>query len=169
MPGPRPGASQDEIPNRETQHREALHSEVPRLAIEVAVSAGTATILLRGELDLTTMPLLARRLAQVLADGPRQLVLDMAGVTFMDCASARLITGAGRHLPCGTRPAIHAPSLAVRRVLVLSGLTDRLEIGPAGSEWGADWLPGAPLQARRRQRWRLKKRGRRAEVERTDG
>ena len=95
------------------------------------MSAGTATVVLRGELDPATRPLLARRLGQVLADEPQQLVLDLSGITFIDCASARLITGAGRHLPAGTRPVIRFPSLVARRVLTVTGLADHLEIGPA--------------------------------------
>ena len=50
------------------------------MVIEAAVSAGTATIVIRGELDAATAPLLARRLIQILADGPQRLVFDMAGV-----------------------------------------------------------------------------------------
>ncbi len=104
------------------------------LGIEVTVSAGTATVVLRGELDPATRPVLARRLGQVLADGPQQLVLDLSGVTFIDCASARLITGAGRHLPTGTRPVIRFPSLVARRVLTLTGLVDHLEMRPADAD-----------------------------------
>lgn len=104
------------------------------LAIEVTVSAATATVVIRGELDMVTMPRLARRLALVLADGPQRLVLDLADVTYIDCASARLITGTGRHLPAGVRPAIRLPSMVVRRVLALTGLADCLDIGPTGGE-----------------------------------
>lgn len=104
------------------------------LKAEVTVTAGTATVLLRGDLDMATMPLLARRLAQLLADHPERLVLDMAGVTFIDCASARLIAGAGRHLPGGVRPAVRSPSLVARRVLELTGLADHVDTVPPGAE-----------------------------------
>ena len=63
--------------------------KVPDLGIEVTVSAGMATVVIRGELDPATMPLLARRLAQVLADGPQQLALDLAGVTLHRSALRR--------------------------------------------------------------------------------
>ena len=158
MPGPNPGAPQREIP----------HREMPDLAIEVTASAGMATVVIRGELDPVTMPLLARRLAQVLADGPQRLALDLAGVTFIDCASARLIAGAGRHLPADARPAIHFASPVVRRVLTLTGLAGHLEMGPAGGGRGTGRLPGAPFQAGFGQRRRPEERGRRAEVERAD-
>ena len=105
----------------------------PPLVIEAAVSAGTATVVISGELDAATAPLLARRLAQILADGPQRLVFDMAGVGFIDCAAARLVVGTGRCLPAGRRPVIRHPSPAVRRMLELTGLAAHCEAdGPPG-------------------------------------
>jgi anti-anti-sigma factor len=134
----------------------------------VTVSAETATVAIRGELDLATMPQLSQRLAQVLADGPQRLVLDLAGVTFIDCASARLITSAGRHLPAGARPGIRLPSMVVRRVLALTDLADHLDMGLTDGGQGSGRLPGAPFQAGLGQRRRPEERGRGAEVERAD-
>jgi anti-anti-sigma factor len=59
--------------------------------IEVDVSADAATVLISGELDLVSMPVLAARLPVVLRQRPRRLIFDMAGTTFMDCACARLL------------------------------------------------------------------------------
>ena len=135
----------------------------PHLGIEVMVSAGTATVVLRGELSPVTMPLLARRLAQTLGSGTQRLVFDLAGVEFIDCASARLITGTGRHLPAGARPAVRSASPVVWRLLVLTGLSEHLDLGAPGEE-----LPGAPLAAGLGQLRRREECGRRAEVKRTD-
>lgn len=111
----------------------ALSPPAPPIVIEVAVTAGIAAIVIRGELDPATTPLLARRLAQILADGPKRLVFDMAGVTFIDCAASRLIVGTGRCLPLGRRPVIRHPSPAVRRILELTGLAAHCEAdGPPG-------------------------------------
>jgi len=103
------------------------------MVIEATVSGGTATIVISGELDAATAPLLARRLAQILAYGPQRLVFDMAGVGFIDCAAVRLIVGTGRCLPTGRQPVIRRPSLAVRRMLELTGLAPYCEAdGPPG-------------------------------------
>jgi anti-anti-sigma factor len=91
-------------------------------------TAGTTTVVLSGELDLTVMPPLAEQLAQVLAGNPQHLVFDLARVGFIDCASVRLIAGTGRSLPAGQRPVIRNPSPPARRILELTGLDARCQV-----------------------------------------
>jgi anti-anti-sigma factor len=98
------------------------------VVIEVDVSQDTTTVVITGELDFTTRPVLAERLSLILRARPRRLVLDMAGTCFMDCGSARLIVSAAQFLPEGRRPIIRHPSRAVRRVLELTGLDAECEI-----------------------------------------
>ena len=106
-----------------------------RVTIEVEACPGTTTIVVRGELDLATMPFLAAQLARAAQDRPGRLVFDLSGTHFMDCGSARLITAAGQWLPAGGRPVIRHPRPGVRRVLELTGLDAHCEIEPlaAGS------------------------------------
>ena len=101
-----------------------------RVTIEVEARPGTTTIVVRGELDLVTMPFLAAQLALAVRDKPGQLVFDLSGTRFMDCGSARLIAAAGRWLPDGARPVIRHPRPGVRRVLELTGLDAHCEIEP---------------------------------------
>ena len=96
--------------------------------IKVESAPAATTIFVRGELDLVTMPFLAEQLTVVLRDKPGRLVFDLAGTVFMDCASARLIVGAGEWLPEGQRPVIRRPVPAVRRILELTGLEAYCEI-----------------------------------------
>jgi len=106
-----------------------------QVTIEVEACPGTTTIVVRGELDLATMPFLAAQLARAARDEPGRLVFDLSGTHFMDCGSARLITTAGQWLPDGGRPVIRRPRPGVRRVLELTGLDAHCEIEPlaAGS------------------------------------
>jgi anti-anti-sigma factor len=97
------------------------------LAIQVDVTPERATVVVGGELDLVSMPVLAARLSVVLRRRPRRLILDMAGTTFMDCACARLLASAGQFLP-DYKPVIRQPTSAVRRVLQLTGLDAEFEI-----------------------------------------
>jgi anti-anti-sigma factor len=103
------------------------------LEIGAAAAAGTATLVISGELDVTTRPLLSRQLAQILEGRPQRLVFDMSGVDFIDCAAIRLIALTGRFLPEGRRPVIRSPSPVVRRLLELTGFAAQCEIDdPSG-------------------------------------
>jgi len=103
-------------------------SAAGRVSIEVDARAGTTTVVVKGELDLVTMPYLAEQLVLVSPDDPGRLVFDLAGTTFMDCGSARQIMAAGHGRPDGQRPVIRRPAPIVRRVLELTGLDSRCEI-----------------------------------------
>jgi anti-anti-sigma factor len=100
----------------------------PPLAVETAITTGTAMVVIRGELDLTTKPFLCRHLARIRDARSRRLVFDMSGVDFIDCAAARLIASTGRFLPEGGRPVIRRPSPVVRKLLELTGLAAHCEV-----------------------------------------
>ena len=93
-----------------------------RVTVEVDARAGTTTVVIKGELDPVTIPYLAEQLALIPQDSAGRLVFDLAGTSFMDCGSARLIAAAGQ------RPVIRRPAPAVLRVLQLTGLDARCEI-----------------------------------------
>jgi anti-anti-sigma factor len=79
-------------------------------------------LFIAGDLDLTTTPVLARHLDQVLARQPRRLVFDLTQVTFVDVAAARLLAGATRPLPAAGPPVLRRAGPASRRILALTGL-----------------------------------------------
>ena len=99
-----------------------------QVVIEVEALPGTTTIVVKGELDLVTMPYLAAQLVLAVRDRPARLVFDLSGTHFMDCGSARLIAAAGQWLPDGERPVIRRPRPGVRRILELTGLDAHCEI-----------------------------------------
>lgn len=99
-----------------------------QVAIEVDVRTEAATVFIRGELDLMSLPALAEQLALAGRDRPERLVFDLAGTRFMDCGSARLIAGSGQWLRDGRRPVIRHPGPCVRRVLGLTGLEVYCEV-----------------------------------------
>jgi anti-anti-sigma factor len=105
-----------------------------RVTVEVNARPGAVTIVIRGELDLVTLPVLAGQLALVSRDKPERLVFDLAGTSFMDCGSARLIAGCRSWLRDGGRPVIRHPGPGVRRILGLTGLDAYCDIEvPGGS------------------------------------
>lgn len=98
----------------------------------VTVTEGTVTVVLSGEFDVTTEGFLSSRLAYVYGERPRRLTFDMARVTYIDCASARLIAGTGAWVPPGVKPVIACAGPIVRRVFQVSGLDARCELEPCG-------------------------------------
>jgi anti-anti-sigma factor len=96
----------------------------------LTVDAETVTVTLSGEFDATSEGFLADCLALVYRERPRRLIFETAEVTYLDCASARLIVGTHRWLPHGVRPVIVRPVPIVRRLLQVSGLSERCELEP---------------------------------------
>jgi anti-anti-sigma factor len=123
-----------------------------RVTIEVKARPDVTTIVIKGELDLVTMPFLAAKLALAARGRPGRLVFDLSGTDFMDCGSARMIAGAGRWLPGAGRPVISRPAPGVRRVLELTGLDAHCEIEPLAAGRIPAWrfAPGRELRERNR-------------------
>jgi STAS domain len=138
------------FPAHDRRHRHASGDRPPPraarprpISVRLELDAGTATVYIAGELDLTTTPELARHLEHVLARQPRRLVLDLSGVSFIDVAAARLLSGATGPRPAGAtgprppgatgpRPAAAPPVLRraspeARRVLALTGFDSLCE------------------------------------------
>jgi anti-anti-sigma factor len=105
-------------------------AELPRVAI--TGTAEVVTVVLSGEFDVMSECFLADCLTHVRRERPRRLVFEAAQVTFIDCASARLIAGTEGWLPAGVKPVIVRPSPVVRRVLRATGLGARCELQPCG-------------------------------------
>jgi anti-anti-sigma factor len=80
------------------------------------------TLLLSGELDFSAASGFLQHAAQVVDDRTERFVLDLAGVTFLDCAGLRALAIATGFAP-GSYPVImESFSPAVRRIIALLGL-----------------------------------------------
>jgi len=91
------------------------------------VADGRAVVAVNGELDLSTAPVLTRCLAPVIGAHPRDVILDLAGLEFIDSTGLTLIVRTSNELRvhAGTLALAH-PSPPVRRVLELVGLDGML-------------------------------------------
>ena len=89
---------------------------------------GRVYVHVSGDLDITTVPILADQLARLEDIRPAALFVDMSGVGFIDCASARLLAGTAAYLPSGRRPVLTSVGPAVRRLLKLTGLGEMMQI-----------------------------------------
>src|SRR5256885_14661191 len=91
----------------------------PALTIRAVRDGPVRTLILRGELDLCEGGGLLRRAAITVDGQTERLVLDMAGVTFLDCSGARALAVAASFAPAGCPVIIRSLNPEVRRVLDL--------------------------------------------------
>lgn len=98
------------------------------LIVEVGEDGGETVFTLRGELDPHTAPDLRTEIDAVLASGRARLVLDLAGLTFVDSSGLRVIISAHKDAAeRGGRLVLRAPSQTTRRLLDITGLLDHIE------------------------------------------
>ncbi|HET6481631.1 MAG TPA: STAS domain-containing protein [Actinoplanes sp.] len=92
---------------------------------------GTATVALRGEVDVLTVDLVRSALAEALATEPREIVVDLTELVFIDSTGlGALIFGFQRARDAGIRFRLTRASPGVRQILVLSGLLEVVELTP---------------------------------------
>jgi anti-sigma B factor antagonist len=91
---------------------------------------------LAGELDLSSALTFDEELRRIEDDAEEQtLVLDLADLKFMDSTGLRLIVSAHqRAVRAGRRLAIEHASNAIRRILRLTGMLERLDVVEAAPE-----------------------------------
>ena len=89
----------------------------------------TAEVVLDGELDISTYEDARARLAEAERAAPELLVVDLAGLRFVDSTGVRLILSADeRARQAGRRLALRLGDGPARRVFAALGLVDRFEV-----------------------------------------
>ena len=84
-------------------------------------------VVAEGDIDLAGGPLLDAAILQV--EGPKALVIDLAGVEFIDSSGLRSLLAASRRAEGrGTRVVLRAPSAGVVRLLSITGTTDQFDL-----------------------------------------
>jgi anti-sigma B factor antagonist len=84
---------------------------------------GVATVTVRGEIDLVTVEEFAERLGEVARRGPRRLVINLAGVRFVDSTGLHAFVRVRRELPEPCPVILRSPRSQVRRVFDVTGLS----------------------------------------------
>src|SRR3954452_19868417 len=110
-------------------------SEVPVFDVRRDARDGGAVVTARGEIDMSTSPLLRAALRSPEAQAPI-VVLDLRAVTFMDSSGLGVIVGQNKRArEQGFRFAVAVNGAhEVERILQLSGLTASLDIQPSPDE-----------------------------------
>jgi len=101
------------------------------MAPGVRVEGARTVVVLRAGTDVSTRPVLSDVLSRVVALGAGDVVIDLAEVTFIDTATARVLATVQQLLDRQDRGlAFRSPSRLAARVLQVFGLTDLIEAEP---------------------------------------
>jgi anti-anti-sigma factor len=99
------------------------------LELETEQDDGRASLVLRGELDISSAPALEEALGRLEAGEPAVLVIDLRKLEFMDSTGLRTLVSADqRARDAGRRVAIVRGPEAVDRIFNVTRLDERLEL-----------------------------------------
>jgi anti-sigma B factor antagonist len=101
--------------------------------VRLSLAEGQApTVVVKGEIDAVTVPRLRSCLAAAGAEASREVVVDLAGLTFIDSAALGVLTMAYKELSAeGCGLVITNVPPAAMMVFRLSGLVQILTVRPA--------------------------------------
>jgi anti-sigma B factor antagonist len=103
------------------------------MTISVTHAAGVVTVHLSGDVDIMTVPDLRLALQQLTEVGSRAtVVVDLAGVTFLDATGLGVLVGAHRRATrAGVRFELRDPTARLRRLLAMTRLDRVLRVTSA--------------------------------------
>ena len=97
------------------------------MLVSIDRSEGRVRLELAGELDLAVVDHVDAALDSALEPGPPRVVVDLAGLTFLDVSGLRVLLGAAdRARAQGRELILLAPPGPARRAFVLAGREDAL-------------------------------------------
>jgi len=91
------------------------------LRVEVTWDGGVATVVLTGDLDITSAPGMAERLMKVAEAHPERLVLDLGGLVFVDVAGGRALDRGYKALEAECPVIVRWPRPCASKVFRLAG------------------------------------------------
>jgi anti-sigma B factor antagonist len=95
--------------------------------VRTVPAEGLVALLLSGELDIETVPVLEAEIERVLADAPATVVLDLPGLEFLDSTGLRAILEAQERLRNqGTQLVLTHARRTVQLTFVITGLDAHL-------------------------------------------
>lgn len=99
------------------------------LTVEVASKGDEVILVLVGELDPHTAPILRSSVDDAVSDATTTLVLDVAGLQFIDSSGLRVIISAHKVMADkGGRLVLRAPTENTRRLLEITGLAEHVDL-----------------------------------------
>lgn len=96
--------------------------QAPSLTIDERWDAGVAIATVRGEIDIETVGALSDHLGNLAGKNPQRLVIDLAGVSFIDSSGLAGFVRIRRALPPSCPMIIRSAQRRVRRLFTITGL-----------------------------------------------
>jgi anti-anti-sigma factor len=101
----------------------------PLLVVEVLREGTAAIVRIEGEVEFATAPRLRATLLELAQRGASPVIIDMAGVSFLDSAGISLLVQAKKRLSAADAELVlRAPTASVARVLEISGVAELFRI-----------------------------------------
>lgn len=101
------------------------YPSVPDLTITTSVEGDTSVVVVAGEVDASSVDELRSAVVDALSARPA-IVIDLAGVTFMDSSGLGVLTNALNQVDeQGGKLSLRSPSSSVTRLLEITGLAER--------------------------------------------
>jgi hypothetical protein len=110
--------------------RPAPCSTVTAGALTIRRLAGRRGLLLDGEADVNSRYALCRALRALLSDGPGEIHLELAGLTFIDVSCTRELLTLTQ-FPRPARVILHNPPWSLRRITTLAWPHASIEVASA--------------------------------------
>jgi anti-sigma B factor antagonist len=98
------------------------HGHDSPLQIHVSADDAVVTVVVAGELDITTATNLIRRLLTIGAAHPERLVLDLSGLVFVDVAGARALDAVYEVMEAECPVIVRPPRPLARKVFGIAGV-----------------------------------------------
>jgi anti-sigma B factor antagonist len=99
------------------------------LTFDVDHRGDDTVIVVSGELDLQTAPALRERVDSLVAEGSRSIVLDLAGVSFLDSSGLGALLGIRREITSsGGTLALQDLQPSVRKIFAITRMESAFDI-----------------------------------------
>jgi anti-sigma B factor antagonist len=99
-----------------------VSDQAPGLTVRDRWDGAEATVTVRGEIDATTAAILSGHLGGVIARNPQRLVIDLAGVGFLDSAGLQVFAWVRRELPEDCPIIVRSAQRRLWQVFQITGL-----------------------------------------------
>ncbi len=96
--------------------------KAPSLTVDERWDAGVAIATVHGEIDIDTVAALSDHLGYLARKNPQCLVIDLAGVSFIDSSGLAGFVRIRKTLPPGCPVVIRSPQRRIRQLFKITGL-----------------------------------------------